>query len=101
VPDTEVSLPEAGRIEQWLFTLDSATGEVCRIEKFDSASGSAQELSDSEYAALDSYLAAVAPGSSPEVSHDPAPTAGAAARAYWQGVADCAALNLKNASSGT
>ena len=87
-------------MEQWLFTLDSATGEVCRIEKFDSVSGSTQELSDSEYAALDSYLVAVAPEPSPEVSHDPTPTSGATARAYWQGVADCAALNLKNASSG-
>ena len=85
-------MPELGRLEQWLFTLDGATGQVCRVEKLDPVSGSAHELSEPEYAALDSYLSALAPESDPVLSTDPAPSMIATHRAYWQGVADCAAL---------
>jgi hypothetical protein len=87
-------LPESGRMEQWLFTLDGATGEVCRIEKLDPVSGSPHELSEAEYATLDSYLAASASQSEPAQPADPSPPPALIAthRAYWRGVADCAAL---------
>ena len=81
-------------IEQWLFTFDSATGQVSRVEKIDPVSGSAHELSESEYAAVDSYLAALGTEPQPEPHADP-PSAfrtPAAQRAYLQGVVDCAAF---------
>ena len=87
-------MSESGRTEQWLFTLDGATGEVCRVEKLDPVSGSRHELSEAEYAALDSYLA-VWPAESdakPPADPTPPPSSIATHRAYWQGVADCAAL---------
>jgi hypothetical protein len=82
-------------MEQWLFTFDSATGEVSRVEKLDPVSGMSQELSEDEYAALDSYV-----GGSGPVEHAEESVSGvlnsqqtAAIRtAYWQGVADCAAF---------
>jgi hypothetical protein len=66
---------------------------VCRVEKLDPVSGTTHELSEPEYAALDSYLGALAPEAGPACT-DPASasTAIATQRAYWQGVADCAAL---------
>ena len=86
-------MPEAARMEQWLFTFDSATGEVYCVEKVDSVSGRAQELSEPEYAALDSYLTALASEPAPPVCNVPVLSSGfvATSRAYWQGVADCAA----------
>jgi len=95
-------LPEAARMEQWLFTFDSATGEVCRVEKVDSVSGRTQELSEPEYAALESYLDAVAPEPAPPVCNVPALGSGSVATssAYWQGVADCAALYRQHRFSG-
>lgn len=87
-------------MEQWLFTFDSATGEVCRVEKLDPLSAEPQELSDAEYAALSSYLEmtppqAAAPG--PEKASPPEPElseeeAWVLERAYWRGVMECAAL---------
>ena len=86
--------------EQWVFTFDSATGEVRRVEKLDPVSGSSQELSEAEYAALDSYLDALAPKPEPEVTNPSASTSLAAHRAYWQGIADCAALYRQLRHSG-
>ena len=77
-------------MEQWLFTFDSATGQVSRVEKVDPVSGSAHELSESEYAALDNYLAAL--GAEPHPGSASAFRTSAAQRAYLQGVADCAAF---------
>ena len=91
---------EPGRCEQWVFTFDSATGEVCRVEKLDNASGARQELSDAEYAALESYLSAFGLKAEPEVPEPPTSTTIAAHRAYWQGMADCAALYRQYRYSG-
>ena len=81
-------------MEQWLFTFDSATGEVCRVEKLDPVSGGTQELSEAEYAALDGYLEPPSAEPSERASSSPisARQAAVVSRAYWQGVADCAAL---------
>ena len=68
-------------MEQWVFTFDGATGEVCRVEKLDPLSGAAQEISESEYVALDGYL--------PQA---PANRELALKAAYVQGRADCAAF---------
>jgi hypothetical protein len=83
-------LSQGTGIEQWLFTFDSATGQVSRVEKIDPVSGSAHELSESEYAAVDSYLAAL--GAEPHADPPSAFNTPAAQRAYLQGVVDCAAL---------
>ncbi len=91
---------EQGRCEQWIFTFDSATGEVRRVEKLDPVSGSSQELSEAEYAALNSYLGALALKPEPEVPNPSASTSIAAHRAYWQGMADCAALYRQHRYSG-
>jgi hypothetical protein len=81
-------------LEQWLFTFDSATGRVCRVEKLDPLSGKRQELSQPEYAALDNYLSALIAESYPAAHTDPALASRTVAtqKAYLQGVADCAAL---------
>src|SRR5262249_46017033 len=44
--------PQAEGNEEWIFTLNSLTGEVVRIEKSDPASGQRAELSDEEYVAV-------------------------------------------------
>jgi hypothetical protein len=77
-------------MEQWIFTFDSATGQVSRVEKIDPVSGSAHELSESEYVALDSYLAAL--GAEPHPGSASTSCISAAQRAYLLGVADCAAF---------
>jgi hypothetical protein len=87
-------MSDASGIEQWLFTFESATGRVCRVEKRDPASGAMHELSQAEYAALDSYLTAVVSESEPAQTGDPAQAMRVIAtqRAYVRGMADCAAL---------
>ena len=77
-----------------MFTFDSATGQVCRVEKIDPVTGRALELSESEYSALDHYLEAVVPEPAPVIRMQSSPAFSAAAtrKAYWQGMADCAAL---------
>jgi hypothetical protein len=78
-------------MEQWLFTFDSATGEVSRVEKLDPVSGMGQELSEDEYAALNSYAGPPAEGPEGTVNEILIAQQAAAIRtAYWQGVADCA-----------
>jgi hypothetical protein len=84
-------LSQATGIEQWLFTFVAATGQVSRVEKIDPVSGRAHELSESEYAALDSYMAAL--GAEPHAGAASASRTPAAQRAYLQGVADCAAVH--------
>ncbi len=74
-------MSEPAKIEQWVFTFDASTGEVCRVEKLDPLSGTAQEISESEYAALDGYL--------PDAAADRELRLKAA---YLQGMADCAAF---------
>lgn len=87
-------MSEAAGMEQWLFTFDSATGRVSRVERLDPLSGEKQELSQAEYAALDSYLSALlASSDATRLSDSPSAwRAIATQRAYLQGVADCAAL---------
>jgi hypothetical protein len=80
-------------MEQWLFTFDSATGEVSRVEKLDPVSSMRQELSEDEYAALNSYAAPSQATEGPKESSDEVlitQQAAAIRTAYWQGVADCA-----------
>jgi hypothetical protein len=103
--------PSPDRIEQWLFTLDSITGEVYRVEKLDRGSGKHHELSESEYAALSGYLdegqssaGAIETESSARESTADDPyamgyfqgladyEAAAFQAAYLQGMADCAKL---------
>jgi hypothetical protein len=38
--------------EEWIYTVNSVTGVVVKIERVDKASGQRQELSAEEYAAL-------------------------------------------------
>jgi len=87
-------VPEPERTEQWIFTFDSATGEVCRVEKLDRLSGAVDELSEPEYAALNSYLGALDPEPVPTVcaARESALDTAARSKAYLRGVADCAAL---------
>ena len=87
-------MPEAARMEQWLFTFDSTTGRVCRVEKLDPVSGKRAGAFGPEYAALDTYLRALIGESEPaeRLDHTSAARGIAMQRAYLQGVADCAAL---------
>ena len=82
------------RTEQWIFTFDSATGEVYRVEKLDPVSGAAHELSESEYVAMNSYLGELNPKPAPAdcAAPESALVRTASSKAYLRGVADCAAL---------
>jgi len=93
LPSAGAFSSEVGRTEQWLFTFDATTGEVCRVEKLDPLSGGTQEISEAEYAALDSYLET--PAEAPVSAEPPSLSAiqtAAIMGAYWQGFADCAAF---------
>lgn len=78
--------------EEWVFTLNSKTGELLKVEKLDKTSGERKELSEEEYSAL--Y------GSDPTseaaaLSSDPY----GYLTAYYQGIADYeAAINTAVAS---
>jgi hypothetical protein len=50
-----VSESPAEQTEEWVFTLNSGTGEIVKAERVDKTSGQRQELSDDEYAALSGY----------------------------------------------
>jgi hypothetical protein len=41
--------------EEWVFTIDTQTGEVHKVEKIDRVSGRRQELSEEEYLTLAGY----------------------------------------------
>src|SRR5262249_12665564 len=50
-----VSQSPAEQTEEWVFTLNSGTGEIVKAERVDKESGQRQELSDSEYAVLSGF----------------------------------------------
>ena len=73
-PTSKEIQPE--QLEEWVFTLNSKTGELLKVEKMDKASGERKELSEEEYSAL--------------YSGDPSGEAAALGylTAYYQGIAD-------------
>lgn len=90
-PPSKETQPEES--EEWVFTLNSKTGELLKVERLDKASGERKELSEEEYSIMYGY--------------DPNSEAAAYSyydpygylTAYYQGIADYeAAVNTAVAS---
>lgn len=82
--------------EEWIFTLNSQTGEVVKIEKIDPASNQRNELSDGEYAAVlgggyDPYAEAYSQAGIEQYSFE---------TGYYQGMADYEAALADAAGTG-
>ena len=83
--------PQDPNLEEWIYTFSSTTGEVLKVERVDSGSGTRQELSLDEYSAL---AAVYGYGAEEDVaaayaaaSYDPY----GYEEGYYQGIADFAA----------
>ena len=78
------AVTEADPTEEWVFTMNSLTGEIAKVEKIDKATGQRQELSEEEYAALSGYVSAEADPNAYSAEYGEDPNAGeqGAAEAY-------------------
>jgi hypothetical protein len=86
VMETPVPSAPEKKTSQYVVTVDNQSGLAIKIEKLDEETGQRTELSQDEYAGVLAYASLAASNYYEGYGHY-APT-GAAAQAYYQGVAD-------------